>query len=365
MHILQIANDYLGSKLYSLLFSALEDRGHSHTVFVPVKNKVRSDLNQENIHVVPCFDDLDRLLFFRKQKKMLAWMEGNLPMDSFDLVHAHTVFSAGYAAMQLKKCYGIPYIVAVRDTDVNIFYKYMVHLRRLGAEILENASHVIFLSPAYREKVLTTWFSGEIRQKIEAKSHVIPNGISRLFLEPQVQPHEAVHDPLRLICVCLLNARKNPELTVEAAELLRDKGVNVNLTFIGQMKDEKYRPLMEKDFITYHDRCPQTEVLEYLRQADIFVMPSHTETFGLVYAEAMSQGLPVLYTAGQGFHGQFPEGEVGFAVSDSDPADVAEKILKIRENYAPMSRNAILGARKFDWDTIADTYHRLYQESKQ
>lgn len=40
-------------------------------------------------------------------------------------------------------------------------------------------------------------------------------------------------------------------------------------------------------------------------------MPSHKETFGLVYAEAMSQGLPIIYTKNQGFDGQFPDGYVG------------------------------------------------------
>lgn len=362
MRTLQIANDYLGSKLYSLLFSALEERGHSHQIFVPVKNKVKPQDLGENIHVVPCFDDLDRLLFFRKQNKMLSYLEGKFHMDSFDLVHAHTVFSAGYTALQLKKRYDLPYIVAVRDTDVNIFYKYMIHLRPLGVEILKNASHVIFLSPAYRDKVLSKWVSGKTREEIAAKSHVIPNGIAKLFLEPQAQAHPGCHDPLRLICVGLINSRKNPELTVEAAQLLRNRGEQVNLTFIGQMKEEKYKPLMEKDFVTWVDKCPQTEVLKYLHQADIFVMPSHTETFGLVYAEAMSQGLPVLYTAGQGFDGQFPEGEVGFAVSDEDAADIADKVLKIRDNYVKMSENAVSGAARFDWDAIGDKYHQLYQE---
>lgn len=362
MHILQIANDYLGSGLYKLLFAALEDRGHTHTVFVPMKHGTVIPEVKERVHVVPCFSDLDRLLFYRKQNTMLRWMEKNLDFQEFDLVHAHTVFSGGYAAFQLHKRYGIPYIVAVRDTDVNVFFKFMIHLRHVGVEILRNASKVIFLSPAYQEKVLRDCVPLEHLEEIAAKSVILPNGINKMFLENPPASKEAVHDPLELIYVGLLNSRKNPELTVEAVKLLRSRGLEAKLTVIGAIQEEKYRALMQQDFITYHDRCPQDEVIAHLRKADIFVMPSHRETFGLVYAEAMSQGLPVLYTAGQGFDGHFPEGEVGFSVSDRDPADVADKILKITENYAEMSKNAISGAKKFDWDAIAARYDELYRE---
>ena len=56
------------------------------------------------------------------------------------------------------------------------------------------------------------------------------------------------------------------------------------------------------------------ELIKLYRDSHIFTMPSITESFGLVYAEAMTQALPVVYTKGQGFDGQFPDGEVGYSV---------------------------------------------------
>lgn len=363
MRILQIANGYLGNKLYTHLFSALENKGEEQTVFVPVNKKTAAS-REGNVHIVPCFDTLDRALFFRKQKKMLRWLEENLNLRDFDVIHAHTVFSGGYAALQLHKKYGTPYIVAVRNTDVNVFFQYMVHLRKTGVEILRNAARIIFLSPAYQEKVLRDCVPLAHLEEIAAKSMVIPNGIAQLFFQQNAAPR-SLGDALRLIYVGQIDANKNLELTIQAAEILRSQGKNVTLTAIGAIKDEKYRALMDsKDFVTHHDRCDQAQVIEYLKDADIFVMPSHAETFGLVYAEAMSQGLPVLYTAGQGFDGQFPEGEVGFAVSDTDAAGLAEGILKVSESYEILSKNAISGAKKFDWDTIAEEYHNIYQEIK-
>lgn len=360
MRILQIANGYVENKLYSLLFAALEKQGAEQTVFVPVNVKKPASAEQ-NVHIVPCFDQLDRALFFRKQKKILRWLEGNLDIRSFDCIHAHTVFSGGYAAYQLHQKYGIPYIVAVRNTDVNLFFKYMVHLRKTGVEILKNAEKVIFLSPSYQEKVLSDCVPLKDLEAIAGKSMVIPNGIAQLFFDQNAAPRQ-LGTNLRLAYVGDINANKNVELTIQAAEILRSQGRDVTLTAIGSIKDEKYREILNQDWITHHDRCPQSEVIEYLKEADIFVMPSHRETFGLVYAEAMSQGLPVLYTAGQGFDGHFPEGAVGYSVSDTDAAFLAEKILKIAENYETLSKNAIQNARRFDWNAIAAVYQSIYQE---
>ena len=366
MRVLQIANGYLKNKLYTHLFSSLEAQGVEETVFVPIRRGEQVPACPENVHIIPCFDQLDRLLFYRKQKSMLRWLEANTDLKSFDAVHAHTVFSGGYAAYRLKQRYGIPYIVAVRNTDVNTFFKYMVHLRALGVEIMRGAERVIFLSPAYEHTVLTKWVPEKHRQEIRDKSLVIPNGIAPLFLQRQAQPRTGLGDTLRLVYVGDINTNKNPELTAEAVRQLRQEGMAVTLTAIGPIREEKYRPLMEQtDFITHYDRCPQEQVIEHLGRADVFVMPSHTETFGLVYAEAMSQGLPVLYTAGQGFDGHFPDGTVGYAVSDRDPADLARKLRLVAQNYAAMSDACIRGAARFSWEKIGQQYAGLYRQLKE
>ena len=90
-------------------------------------------------------------------------------------------------------------------------------------------------------------------------------------------------------------------------------------------------------------------------------MPSFTETFGLVYVEALSQGLPVIYTKGQGFDGQFPEGTVGYHVTPTESKDVAEKILKIAENYMKISSNCNNGIKKYQWKMISEEYLRIYR----
>ena len=81
----------------------------------------------------------------------------------------------------------------------------------------------------------------------------------------------------------------------------------------------------------------------------------------LVYAEAMSQGLPVIYSEGQGFDGQFENGEVGFSIDSHDPVSVADGIKKAVSDYSLISKCATEGCRKFNWSEIAREYDKVYK----
>ncbi|MBZ2174079.1 glycosyltransferase [Schnuerera sp. xch1] len=94
--------------------------------------------------------------------------------------------------------------------------------------------------------------------------------------------------------------------------------------------------ISECPFIKYISYC-QKELVNHYRDPDIFVMSSKYGTFGLVYAEAMSQGLPVIYIRGQGFDGQVNEGEVGYSVQYDSAEEIAKRIEDILDNYENIS----------------------------
>ena len=91
-------------------------------------------------------------------------------------------------------------------------------------------------------------------------------------------------------------------------------------------------------------------------------MPSFYESFGLVYAEAMSQGLPVIYTKGQGFDKQFSDGVVGYSVNPKNIEDIKEKIADIINNYETISNNCLNYVNKFFWENISSYYKNLFEE---
>lgn len=156
--VLHICPDFPNTKLYNLLITQLEGC-RQNTVYVPSTKK---DITTTFpvVYLEKDFGLLDRLLFYRKQHIIQRDIESRGLCDGLSLIHAHNLFSAGFTARKLSKKYGIPYVVAVRNTDVNDFFHYMIHLRHVGVEIMKDAAAVVFISPAYYKKC-----SGNIRAR--------------------------------------------------------------------------------------------------------------------------------------------------------------------------------------------------------
>ena len=166
-----------------------------------------------------------------------------------------------------------------------------------------------------------------------------------------------------MLHVGTVSRRKNILKTIEAIKILIEKGYNAEFTIIGKIYDARiYNKVKKYDFLKYLTHKPHNELIKFYRENDIFVMPSITETFGLVYLEAMSQGLPVIYTKEQGFDGQFDEGTVGFSVDCFDAKDIANRIIDIIDNYEMLSNNCIRNVNRFGWKNIAQKYNDLYTE---
>lgn len=361
--VLQIANGYLEKVLYRNLFAAIDKLEVKNKVFVPI-NKKNDKLGQvfdENVVVSKCFSEIDRRLFFPKQRKTVFEIEHNYDLSSIDLIHAHTLFSTGYSAYKLNKKHSIPYIVAVRNTDVNLFFEKIPFFRRIGIEIMKHSAGIIFLSKAYADKVLKKYLDSKDANEILSKCYIIPNGIDDFFFQNKRAEPRRLGEKITIIHVGDVNNNKNVLETIEAVKSLRDD-LDIRFQIVGQIIDEDLKSKIEnEDFVDYAPKTDLNGVLQYLNSADIFVMPSHHETFGLVYAEAMSQGLPVIYTKGQGFDGQFEDGVVGYSVSDTDYKELAQKIRMIVDEYENISINCVNLVERFKWINIAKEYQKIYE----
>jgi len=288
-----------------------------------------------------------------------------LEINKFDVIHSHTLFSGGYLAYQLNKKYNIPYIVSIRNTDLNTFFKYMIHLRSTGVNILLNAARVVFLSPVYRERLINNYVPENLKEEILNKSVVIPNGIDDFWLNNKYYRETSPEGKkIKLIFVGSITQNKGIDVSVKACELLIEEGYDIELTMIGKVERKAYKKMIKSSkFIRQIDYSPKEVIIEHMRKADIFIMPSKHETFGLVYAEAMSQGLPVIYTEGEGFDGQFPEGEVGYHVRSNDPNDAVLKIKCILNNYEMISKKCTEKIDLYDWSRIAQNYQIIYGQN--
>ena len=368
MKVLHINSYYIASAFYKNLYDEQVREGFDIDVYVPAPKSFDSSGRvfgaYTKIHWV--FNKADRAFFHIKQNKIISDIKKTYDIGKYELVHAHSLFTNGYAAMKLNQEFKIPYCVALRNTDLNVFFKRMIHLRKTGIRILENASRIIFLSSAYQNEVIEKMIPERLREKMYAKSVVIPNGIDPFWFENIGSPKTIEgKKEIRLLYVGEIGKNKNVQTTLRAMNQLnkRKSSLSYTLTAVGKMKDKKLLAQLTTNYhFRYIDPQKKEELIHIYRDHDIFVMPSIHETFGLVYAEAMSQGLPVIYTRGQGFDGQFDDGEVGYAVDCSDEREIANRVNDCIENYCLISTRCIRGVEKFKWSGLANSYSMLYDE---
>jgi glycosyltransferase involved in cell wall biosynthesis len=202
----------------------------------------------------------------------------------------------------------------------------------------------------------------EYKNEILNKSHIIANGIDEFWLNNRVKEKENCNPKsINLLHVGAISKRKNIINTIKASEILIKQGYTIHFTAVGKIVNENiYDEFKKKNFTKYVSQLPKEELINIYRNNDILVVPSITETFGLVYPEAMSQGLPVVYTKDQGFDGQFAEGYVGYSVVWNNPDDIADKITRIINNYDNISKKCLENIEKFSWSTIKEKYKNIY-----
>jgi glycosyltransferase involved in cell wall biosynthesis len=220
----------------------------------------------------------------------------------------------------------------------------------------------VFLSEPYKNYLIDNYVPNKLKEKIKNKISIIPNGIDDYWLDNiEIQNKEYNLARVRLLQVGDLNKNKNVETTVKAIELLREKGINAELNVVGRIHDESIlNKIKDLDHVNYMGFKTRSELLHIFRENDIFVLPSIKETFGLVYAEAMTQGLPVIYTRGQGFDGQFIDGEVGYSVDCYNPEEIAIGVNNLLKNYGQISQNCISNCVRYNWKTLANEYREIY-----
>lgn len=373
MKVLHVCSYYITSKLYKNLIENLDKTGIYSRVYIPVSSNemigkfVGEESNMTEYIYNKCFNGLDRVSFRWKNKKIYSDLMKNVKIDDIDISHAHSLFVNGYVSYRLKKDKGIDYIVAVRNTDVNTFFKRVKHLRKVGVEIMRNAKKVIFLSERYKKDVIETYVPEEYKKEIYDKSIVIPNGVDNFWLTNENMDTKKNNKNINLVFTGKLDKNKNIYTIIDAVKKLNDEGYETKLDLIGDGPEKdsikKYaedNALGKVNFLGFMDKA---QIIDVYKDNDIFIMPSKFETFGLVYVEALTQGLHLIYTRGQGFDGYFEDGTVGYSVKYDDSDEIKERIKDIKsgriepiDNY----KNEILNG--FNWLNIAEKYKEIYSE---
>ena len=293
-------------------------------------------------------------------------------LGPYDVVHSHHWFS-GEAALDFARRRGIPHvqsfhsIAADPSTPLSDGERPESPGRMLGERHLAQASDaVIAVSAAERDTVITRLGASP------AHVVVVTPGVDADLFTPAVAP--AAH-PGYIVAAARLEPLKGLDLAIEAIATLPD-GLRPELVIAGGPTtghDEYPADLCEHarahglaDGIRFLGPQSREDLAELLRGARMLVVPSHSETYGLVALEAAASGIPVVATASGGLIEAVEDGVTGLLVDSRDPAAWTDAVRRLLEDDTLSARLGTAGrarAEHFTWDrtaaATADVYTRL------
>ncbi|HEX7433110.1 MAG TPA: glycosyltransferase [Anaerolineaceae bacterium] len=309
----------------------------------------------------------------------------------YDLIHSHYWLS-GLAGLSLKTTWGIP-LVAMYHT-LGLMKNRIAQSRdemegeyRINGEkqVLEKADVIIAATLAEQAQLQFLYLADT--QKIK----VIPPGVdtSHFYPIPSDEAKAAIDmsaSERMLLFVGRIEPLKGVDILIKAmASIRRDCGdqdcPNI-LTIIGGDPEASQemmtaemarlqaicRDLGMDDVVLFLGKRSQDTLPYYYSAADVLVMPSHYESFGMVALEAMACGTPVVASQVGGLAFLVQDGVTGYVVPDGEPNLLIERLTTlIRDDQLrkKMGEQAAILAQNYSWDRIAerivDVYHDLIQ----
>ena len=212
----------------------------------------------------------------------------------------------------------------------------------------------------------------------EHRIAVVPCGVDTTLFSPlPAAEARALLDldagPL-LLYVGRIAPIKGLETLLDAVARLRAGGQPVRLLVVGGETDEprdgheaevraRASRLGLAAAATFIRAQPQEDLRTYYAAADVTVLPSHYESFGMVALEAMACGSPVIASRVGGLTTTVRDGLTGYLVPESDPSALAERINRVladRELRALMGREGVRWAAQHRWPCVAEAICRVY-----
>jgi D-inositol-3-phosphate glycosyltransferase len=311
--------------------------------------------------------------------------EGAHRHSPYDVVHSHYWLS-GWVGARTKEIWGVPHVTSFHTlgqvkNSVLLEGEAPEPAVRLAGErkLISGADRI--LAPTSVEADLLVELYGADRRRIR----VVPPGVDRKVFSPRNRDEAKARLHLAntrlLLFVGRLQPFKGPDVALRAMteasaiapEVMRDvtMGVVGGSTGRDAEHDEVTR-LMElasglgiADRVVFFPPQPHGRLADFYSAAEAVLVPSRSESFGLVALEAESCGVPVIGAAVGGLRHVVREGETGFLVDGHDPAQYADRILRLLCDpvlAARLSAGAVRHAATFSWDATTSGIRDVYRE---
>ncbi|MBN8651581.1 MAG: N-acetyl-alpha-D-glucosaminyl L-malate synthase BshA [Cytophagales bacterium] len=348
------------------LGKALAKEGHQ-VHFITYSQPSRLDFLNENLfyHEVE-FRSYPLFEYPPYELALASKMVSVVKNEGLDLLHVHYAIphaSAAYMAKQILKTHGIyiPVVTTLHGTDITLVGKDASYEPVVTFSINQSDGVTSVSEDLKRE----TYYSFKITNEIE----VIPNFIDLEKFKKQKKDHfkKAICPNGEALIVHTSNFRKVKRV-MDVVHVFNNihKVVPSKLLMIGdgperQPAETLARELGINDAVRFLGKLEAVE--EVLSVADLFLMPSEKESFGLAALEAMACEVPVISSNTGGLPELNIQGVTGFMSNVGDVEDMTRKALFIldKDNLPQFKLNAVARAREFDITQILPLYEKYYE----
>lgn len=287
--------------------------------------------------------------------------------ENLDLLHVHYAIphaSAAYMAKQILKSHGIniPVVTTLHGTDITLVGK--------------DASYEPVVTFSINQSDGVTAVSEDLRKetylhfKITSDIEVIPNFIDLAKFKKQKKDHfkKAICPNGEMLIVHTSNFRKVKRIG-DVVKIFNNvhKEIPAKLLMIGDGPERDHAEQLCREFNISHDvrfLGKLEAVEEVLSVADLFLMPSEKESFGLAALEAMACEVPVISSDTGGIPELNINGVTGFMSAVGDVESMTQNALTVldKNNLPKFKANALKRAQEFDISRILPLYEAYYHK---
>lgn len=354
-----------------ILVKGLRARGHKVFLFAP-RIKGHKDKDSD-VFRIPSWD----FPFYEGHKFIygFGYILSQVKSLKLDIIHAQTPFGTGLISLYLARKRKIPLVHSYHT----LFSRYVHYVPFLPhsfaiwfAEFASrkycNASQMV-ISPSNQTKTLLLDYG------IDIPIEVLPTGVEvELFQQASKgvmrDKHGIAPETKVLLFVGRLGTEKNIDFLIKVFKEVKKDIPTAYFIIVG---DGPARRELEElsfkinlaDSLIFAGAYPRNHVAEYIKDADLFIFASQTETQGLVLVEAMAGGLPVVALKGPGVLDVMEDGKSGF-ICPGPILEFKEKVVNLLKNdelRAKMSAFAIEHARQFSRQVFVDKMVELYEKT--
>ena len=289
------------------------------------------------------------------EKKVERILKKILKKQNVDILHGHTFYPAGIAAVNLGKKYNIPSVITE-------------HFTALITGSLTVKKAYDYVKPTFDDanavSCVSRYFSDVVYEKynLHTAPEVTPNILNTAFK----YSGNTSTTPFVFTTIGRLIDHKRPHKIIEALAKVKNAGYNVKLNVIGDGADrEKLENLANElgisDDVIFFGYIPREDVSEYLKKSNVYVHTSIVETFGVVYMEALAAGCPVVAVK-NGACEEIVNNDNGYLVDPDNEEQLVKAMIDVIENYDRFDRFEISRAtrEKYSEMTVAKKYEDLY-----